>query len=161
MADSYTLHLLLDKSYYQACYDQSLPFNKNADLKKGLIVFLAALGFASFYVLENHYLGYFLFALIAIEFVAHRYQKAWWVARQRVNLNAGHEMQLDFNEQGITSTCRGKSKSVPWSEVDELIEVEKGALLAMKSGAKVYLPEDALNEELVGFINTNCSRKVS
>ena len=148
----YTTSYILNKEYFIESYEQSLPFSDRKKPKFGLVAFLIVLGLISIFMLQNNYLGYFLVALAALELVAFKYQRAWWVARQRLARAAGNEVQLNIDDQGLSTVFNGKKKVQAWHEVAQLIGTEKGIIVVNQKGHRQYLSNGILNDEVRDFI---------
>ncbi|MFY8273009.1 YcxB family protein [Pseudoalteromonas sp. SSDWG2] len=155
----YNTSYILNKEYFIESYEQSLPFSDRRKPKYGLVVFLAVLALFSIYQLQQHYVGYFLVALAVLEVVAFTYQKAWWVARQRLSRAAGNEVQLNVDEQGISTIFNGKKKLQSWSDIHDLIATDKGIIVVNNKGHRHYLSNSILNDEVIAFINTHKKQK--
>ncbi|WP_105254865.1 YcxB family protein [Pseudoalteromonas sp. T1lg75] len=149
---NYTTTYILNKDYFSESYEQSLPLSNRKQPKYGLILLLVALALFSILKLQNNYLGYFLFALALLEMVAYRYQKAWWIARQRLSRAAGHEVELKIDEQGIGTTANGKTRLLSWTDISEAVATDKGVVLVTAKGHSHYLSNAVLNDEVREFI---------
>ncbi|WP_105190612.1 YcxB family protein [Pseudoalteromonas sp. T1lg48] len=156
---NYTTTYILNKDYFSESYEQSLPLSNRKQPKYGLILLLIALALFSILKLQNNYLGYFLFALALLEMVAYRYQKAWWIARQRLSRAAGHEVELTIDEQGISTSANGKTRVLLWKNIREAVATEKGVVLVSGKGHSHYLSNTVLNDEVRDFILTQKKQK--
>ncbi len=148
----YNTSYILNKEYFIESYEQSLPFSDRRKPKYGLVVFLAALALVSIYMLQNNYLGYFLLGLAILEVIAFTYQKAWWVARQRLSRAAGNEIHLTIDEEGISTLCNGVKKRQVWNDIEQVLETELGIIIINDKGHRHYLSKATLNEESINFI---------
>lgn len=149
---NYSTTYILDKDYFLESYEQSLPLSNRKQPKYGLILLLVALALFSILKLQNNYVGYFLFALALLEMVAYRYQKAWWVARQRLSRAAGHEVELKIDEQGISTAANGKTRALAWTNISKTVSTDKGVVLVTNKGYRHYLSNAILNDQVREFI---------
>ncbi|WP_417714820.1 YcxB family protein [Pseudoalteromonas obscura] len=141
----------LDKQYFQECFDESVSFSQHHKPKYGLIGFLLVLGSLSHYLLEQAYLGNFLFVLAVIEGVSFYYRRPWWVARQMLSRASGSKVVLKIDEQGINAHNPYRAFQLQWQEIDNVIETKKGILLE-HGKYRQYISRQALNNETYAFI---------
>ena len=147
----YTEKFLLDKAYFQECFDESIQLGEHNKPKYFLLILLVSLGLFSIYGLNKHYLGNFLILLAVVECLAFYYRRPWWVARQMLSRASSSTITLKINETGIEATNPYKSYTVKWEEVDSIVETSKGIVLK-NSQYMQYLSSNALSTEARDFI---------
>lgn len=142
----------LNKPYFYECFDQSLPYSKQAKPKFLLLILLIVLGLVGIFGLEDHYLGTFLLMLALLECVAFYYRRTWWVTRQMFSRASGSEVTLYFDETGIKSENHYKSTHLPWHDIESVIKTDCGLLLKNKNGMQ-YLSNQILTPDIIAYIN--------
>ncbi|KID54753.1 hypothetical protein JF50_23020 [Pseudoalteromonas luteoviolacea] len=141
----------LDKQYFQECFDESVALSQHHKPKYGLIGFLLILGALSHYLINQAYLGNFLFVLAAIEGISFYYRRPWWVARQMVSRASGSKVSLEIDEEGIKAQNPYRAFELRWLEINQVIETNKG-LLIEHAKYRQYISRQALSQEAYDFI---------
>ncbi|KZN32623.1 YcxB family protein [Pseudoalteromonas luteoviolacea] len=141
----------LDKRYFQECFDESVKMSQHHKPKYGLIAFLISLGFLSHYLLNQAYLGNFLFLLGVLEGVAFYYKRPWWVARQMLSRASGSKVSLTIDEEGITAENPYRAFSVKWQDIHKVVKTEQGIIIQQQRHNQ-YISSKVLNDEVLSFI---------
>ena len=93
---------VLSRHYLAECFDQSLPYGKNAKpnyLFPGLLL-IAGAGLL-FFTEQPSVIGFILIALMILELIHIRFRRAWWLTRQMWGRSAGNVVELTIDESGI------------------------------------------------------------
>lgn len=147
----YTEKFVLDKPYFQECFDESIKLSDHNKPKYFLLVLLIALGLFSIYWLAEHYLGNFLILLAVVECLAFYYRRPWWIARQMLSRASGSTVELHIDETHIEAKNPYKHYQLTWQEIDSIIETEKGLIL--KSNKRMqYLSNRSISDDTRIFI---------
>lgn len=154
---SLSITYTLDKPYYYECFDESLPYSSQAKPKYPLLVLLISLGLLAFYMLENHYLGSFMFTLAIVECLSFYYKRPWWVTRQMLSRASGSEVTVSFDDEGVKAENPYKSYQLSWQQINEIIETERGYILKADKGMQ-YLSKQALNEAMTTALNKRATQ---
>ncbi|MBQ4814467.1 hypothetical protein A7985_15855 [Pseudoalteromonas luteoviolacea] len=141
----------LDKRYFQECFDESVKISQHHKPKYGLITFLVSLGFVSHYLLNQAYLGNFLFLLAVLEGVAFYYKRPWWVARQMLSRASGSKVTLIIDDEGIKTENPYRAFSVKWQDIQKVVKTEQG-LIIQQQRHNQYISGAILNDEVYEFI---------
>ncbi|MBQ4833891.1 YcxB family protein [Pseudoalteromonas sp. MMG010] len=153
----FTTSYILDKPYYKECFEQSLPYSKQAKPKYFLLMLLVTLGLFGIYGLNDHYLGSFLIMLAVLECVSFYYRQPWWVTRQMLSRASGSKVTLIFNEQGISSENHYKNYQLKWDEINSIIDTDQGIILK-NSKTMQYISKQILTTEILDFINKKATQ---
>ena len=154
---SLSITYTLDKPYYYECFDESLPYSSQAKPKYPLLVLLISLGLLAFYMLENHYLGSFIFMLAIVECLSFYYKRPWRVTRQMLSRASGSEVTVSFDDEGVKAENPYKSYQLSWQQINEVIETERGYILKADKGMQ-YLSKQALNEAMTTALNKRATQ---
>ncbi|MBQ4844028.1 MULTISPECIES: YcxB family protein [unclassified Pseudoalteromonas] len=147
----YTERFVLDKPYFQECFDESIQLGDHNKPKYFLLGLLITLGLFSIYGLEKHYVGNFLILLAVVECLAFYYRRPWWVARQMLSRASGSTVELNIDETQIEAKNPYKHYRLTWQNVDSIIETNKG--LVLKSNQRMqYLSNHSISEDTRAFI---------
>ncbi|GHE95228.1 YcxB family protein [Thalassotalea profundi] len=156
MMSVYKTTFILDKAYYQECYEESvakIPFHQ-AYFKAGILLLLG--GCFVLFTEINQYAAWFVFSLGVLEAVAQYYRKPWWVMRQMLSRASKAEVELVIDEISISTTSFYSEKIIKWSEIQALNETENGWIIVHPQG-RSYLSKQHLNAEVQQQL-TNMSR---
>jgi hypothetical protein len=147
----YSEKFVLNKSYFQECFDESIELGDHNKPKYFLLVLLVVLGLFSIYILAEHYLGNFLLLLAVVEGLAFYYRRPWWVARQMLSRASGSTVELHINGEHIEAKNPYKHYQLAWQEIDSIIETRKGLVLRSKKSMQ-YLSNQSISNETRAFI---------
>ncbi|KZN38857.1 hypothetical protein N480_11485 [Pseudoalteromonas luteoviolacea S2607] len=142
---------ILDKRYFQECFDESVKMSQYHKPKYALIAFLVSLGFVAHYLLSQTYLGNFLFILAVIEGIAFYYKRPWWVARQMLSRASGSKVLLTIDDEGIKAENPYRAFSVKWHDIEKVIKTEQG-LIIQQQRHNQYISGTVLNQDVYDFI---------
>jgi hypothetical protein len=149
----YNTHFTLSRDYLAECFDQSLPYGKNARanyLFPGLL--FAAGGGLVFLTDEPKFAGSALIALAVLELLHIRFRRAWWLARQMWGRSAGCEVKLTVDDHGVQTQSPYTQTSLLWGDIERVIETELGLILVARSGGQQYLSKSVFPAEWVSAI---------
>ncbi|MGH1429404.1 MAG: YcxB family protein, partial [Arenicella sp.] len=98
----YHTQFILSRDYLAECFDQSLPYGKNAkpNFLFPALLFASGLGLLAF-AKQSQFIGFILIALSVLELIHIRFRRAWWLTRQMWGRSANSEVQLNVDEEGI------------------------------------------------------------
>tara|TARA_B110000977_G_C11072737_1_gene490126 strand:+ start:2169 stop:2669 length:501 start_codon:yes stop_codon:yes gene_type:complete len=152
---NFTTKFNLSRDYLAECFDQSLPYGKNA---KPNYVFPAVL-FASgmsllFFTGEPKLIGSILAALAVLEIFHIWYRRAWWLARQMLGRSADSEVTLIITDTEIRTHSPYAQTTLLWADIERVIETDLGLILVAKSGGQQYLSKSLFSSELTNDIIT-------
>lgn len=150
---SYTL----DKPYFYECFDESLPYSKQAKPKYVFLIFLISLGLIAIYGMDKHYLGNFMIMAAVLECIAFYYRRPWWVTRQMLSRASGSKAHLTIDEQGFSSENPHKSYQIKWQKIDEIIFTQRGILLKSKQGMQ-YISNSVLSDDAINYIKKRAAK---
>jgi len=159
-AFSYTAEYVLDKSYFEECYQQSINpspspkrFIKTAIFALiGLVILmLDAISQSAISTKETYYLGFFFIGLAVVELLSIRFNKTWWLWRQMMSKAAGEQVNLTVDEQGIHSQSLHINQHILWTDVDCITETDLGWLIKLPKST-TYLSKACLNKSVIDFI---------
>ncbi|MGX9460790.1 YcxB family protein [Shewanella sp. A14] len=159
-AFSYTTEYVLDKSYFEECYQQSITVNPSAKrfLKTaifaliGLVVLMIdSISQTTISTKETYYLGYFFIGLAVVEFLSIRFNKTWWLWRQMISKAAGEKVSLTIDEKGINSLSPHVNQQILWTDIYRITQTDAGFLIALKQST-TYLSKRCLNQQAIDFI---------
>ncbi|WP_350995813.1 YcxB family protein [Shewanella sp. TB7-MNA-CIBAN-0143] len=160
-AFSYTAEYVLDKSYFEECYLQSIHpstspkrFIKTAIFALvGLaILMLDTLSPTSMSTKETYYLGYFFIGLAVVEFLSIRFNKTWWLWRQMMSKAAGEHVNLTIDDNGINSQSLHVNQQILWTDIYRITETDAGLLIKLQK-TTTYLSKRCLDKSAIDFIN--------
>ena len=143
----------LSREYLAECFDQSKPHGKSARPNYLLPALLLAVGSGALAFTEQpKVLGYLLVALGILELLHIRFRRAWWLARQMLSKSANARVELTINDDGITTESDYTRTTVPWSDIERVIETDLGLILVTESGGQQYLSKSLFTADLVNWI---------
>jgi hypothetical protein len=156
----YTAEYVLDKSYFEECYQQSV--NPNPSPKRfiktavfamiGLaILMLDAISSAAMSTKETYYLGYFFIGLAVVEFLSIRFNKTWWLWRQMMSKAAGEHVSLTIDDKGINSQSLHVNQQILWTDIYRITETDSGLLIKLEK-TTTYLSKRCLDKSAIDFI---------
>jgi len=149
----YNTHFTLSRDYLAECFDQSLPYGKNARanyLFPGLL--FAAGGGLVFFTNEPKFAGSALVALAVLELLHIRFRRAWWLARQMWGRSAGCEVKLTVDDHGVQTHNPYTQTALLWGDIERVIETDLGLILVARSGGQQYLSKSVFPAEWVSAI---------
>ena len=159
-AFSYTAEYILDKSYFEECYQQSVnpsPSPKRF-IKTSLfaLIGLAILMFDSISptamsTKETYYLGYFFIGLAVVEFLSIRFNKTWWLWRQMMSKAAGEHVNLTIDDNGINSQSLHVNQLILWTDIYRITETDVGLLIKLQK-TTTYLSQRCLDKNAIDFM---------
>jgi len=143
----------LSREYLAECFDQSLPYGKNATPNYLLPALLLAAGTGLlFFTEQTKIIGSMLIALAVLELLHTRYRRAWWLTRQMWGRSSGIEVKLTIDEGGIQTQNPYTQTALLWADIERVIETDLGLILVAKSGAQQYLSKSLFSAELISAI---------
>ena len=143
----------LSRSYLAECFDQSLPYGKNArpNYLFPALLFAAGAGLL-FFTEQPKVAGFMLIALTVLELVHIRFRRAWWLKRQMWGRSANSEVKLTIDEGGIQTQSSYAQTALLWADIARVIETDLGLILVAKSGARQYLSKSLFPAQLISEI---------
>lgn len=149
----------LSRDYLGECFDQSLPYGKNAkpNYLFPALLFAAGAGLL-FFTEQSRIVGSMFIALAALELIHIRYRRAWWLARQMLGKNADSEVKLNIDEDGVQTQNAGTQTALLWADIERVIETDLGLILVAKSGGQQYLSKSLFSAELISEIVAKASQ---
>jgi hypothetical protein len=144
---------VLSRDYLAECFDQSLPYGKNARPNYLFpAVLLAAGAGLLFFTQQPKVLGSILIALAVLELIHIRFRRAWWLTRQMWGRSADSEVKLTIDIDGIQTQSPYAQTSLSWAEIERVIETDLGLILVTKSGGQQYLSKSLFSADLISRI---------
>ncbi|WP_448565658.1 YcxB family protein [Thalassotalea ganghwensis] len=160
MSNVYQHQLVLDKAYYQECFEQSEQPKSFSQLYAKAIFFIVLGMVLVLFTEVNDYAAWFIFALGILEIVAQIYRKAWWVTRQMLSKESKTTVDLTIDEQHITTKSFYHQQRIAWQEISEIKPTEKGYLILHPAGAN-YLSKQHLNDWAEDLIRAHIKSQTS
>ncbi|MGI2108073.1 YcxB family protein [Shewanella frigidimarina] len=160
-AFSYTAEYVLDKSYFEECYQQSITPNISPKrfikttifaLVGLIILMLDTVSPTSMSTKETYYLGYFFIGLAVVEFLSIRFNKTWWLWRQMMSKAAGEHVNLTIDDNGINSQSLHVNQQILWTDIYRITETDAGLLIKLQK-TTTYLSKRCLDKSAIDFIN--------
>lgn len=149
----FSTQFTLSRDYLAECFDQSLPYGKNA---KPNYLFPALICGAGMGLLvftgQPAFVGWMLIALAVLELIHIRYRRAWWLTRQMWGRGDGSEVKLTLNEDGIQTQNGHTQSALLWADIARIIETDLGLILVADSGGQQYLSKSLFSAELISEI---------
>ncbi|WP_354623786.1 YcxB family protein [Psychromonas sp. MME2] len=143
----------LNREHLQECYDESLPFSKNKTPRYKFMALLIAAAIAIFIFTDDEdILGYFLLALVIVEWFSFRYRRAWWLTRQVWSRNSGNTIHLIIDDKGIEIKSVYNNSQLLWGDIANVEETSKGLLLIANNGGSHYISKSTISEQAKAFI---------
>jgi hypothetical protein len=147
---TFTTQFNLSRDYLAECFDQSLPYGKNAKPNYVYPALLLAGGASLlFFTGEPKLIGSMLIALAVLELFHIRYRRAWWLARQMLGRSADSEVTLTINDTEIRTHSPYAQTTLLWTDIERVIETDLGLILVAKSGGQQYLSKALFSVELI------------
>ncbi len=148
--EPFNTQFTLSRDYLAECFDQSLPYRKNAKFNYLLhaLLFTAGAGLL-FFTEQPKVVGIMLIALVVLELIHIRYRRAWWLTRQMWGRGSGSEVKLTIDEDGVQTQNPYTKTSLLWADIERVIETDLGLILEAKSGGKQYLSKSLFSAELI------------
>ena len=149
----FNTHFTLSRDYLAECFDQSLPYGKNArpNYLFPALLFAAGAGLLFFTEQPKIVSGMFI-ALAVLELIHIRFRRAWWLTRQMWGRGADSEVQLTIDEHRIQTQNVYTQTALLWADIERVIETDLGLILVAKSGGQQYLSKSLFSAELVSEI---------
>ncbi|ROS05445.1 YcxB-like protein [Sinobacterium caligoides] len=147
----YQASFVLDKAHFTECFEESNAgvSQKNNYLKAALFLLVAVV---MMMIGVDGYVVAIVLSLAALEAASVYYRRGWWVARQMLGRSAGSTVSLTVDDNGVHIHSSHVEQSVAWSELQRVLETNRGVLLEQKDGVKHYLSKAALTTEVVTFM---------
>jgi hypothetical protein len=146
----YNTQFTLSRDYLAECFDQSLPYGKNAKPKFLFSASLLALGAGALVFTEQpKFVGIILIALAVLELIHIRFRRAWWLTRQMWGESSDSEVKLTIDENGIRTQNPYTQTTLLWADVESLIETDLGLIFVAKYGGQQYLSKSLFSVELI------------
>jgi len=147
---TFTTQFNLSRDYLAECFDQSLPYGKNAKSNYAFPALLLAGGASLlFFTEEPTFIGSMLIAMAVLELIHIRYRRAWWLARQMLGRSADSEITLTINDTEIRTDSPYMQTTLLWTDIERVIETDLGLILVPKSGGQQYLSKVLFPTELI------------
>ncbi len=156
----YSTQFKLSRKYLAECFDQSLPHGKNASPNYLFPATLFVAGSALLIFIEQPKIaGFILIALAALELIHIRFRRTWWLTRQMWGRSANSEVRLTIDSDGIQTQNPYSQTSLPWADVERVVETDLGLILVAKSGGQQYLSKSVLSDELISEMTAQFREK--
>lgn len=150
---TFTTQFILSRDYLAECFDQSLPYGKNAKPNYVYPALLLAGGVSLLFLTgQPKFIGSMLIALAVLELFHIRYRRAWWLARQMLGRSADSEVTLTINDTEIRTHSPYAQTALLWIDIERVIETDLGLILVTKSGGQQYLSKALFSAELIAEI---------
>jgi len=147
---TFTTQFNLSRDYLAECFDQSLPYGKNAKPNYAFPALLLAGGASLlFFTEEPTFIGSMLIVMAVLELIHIRYRRAWWLARQMLGRSADSEITLTINDTEIRTDSPYTQTTLLWTDIERVIETDLGLILVPKSGGQQYLSKVLFPTELI------------
>ena len=149
----FSTQFILSRDYLTECFDQSLPYGKNAkpNYLFPALLFAAGAGLL-FFTEQPKVAGSMLIALAVLELIHIRFRRAWWLIRQMWGRSSGSEVKLTIDEDGIQTQNPYTQTALLWADIERVIETDLGLILVAKSGGQQYLSKSLFSAELISKI---------
>lgn len=150
---TFNTQFTLSRDYLAECFDQSLPYGKNAKANYLFPALLFAAG-AVLLLFTDQMKGAsgMLIALAVLELFHIRYRRAWWLARQMLGKSSNTLVTLSLDEDGVQTQNPYTKTTLLWADVERIIETDLGLILVAKSGTQQYLSKSLFAAELIAEI---------
>ncbi len=139
---------VLTKDYLAESFDESLPHSKTSSPN---FLFPAALFIVGFGLLvfsdQPGIAGWSFVALCVLELLHIKFRRGWWLFRQTWGKNNELEINLTIDEKSIRTHSPAAESEVLWSDLDQVIETDRGVILVTQTGHQQYLSKSLLPEE--------------
>jgi hypothetical protein len=146
----YNTQFTLSRDYLAECFDQSLPYGKNAKPNFLFSALLLAFGVGTLVFTEQpKFVGIILIALAVLELIHIRFRRAWWLTRQMWGKSSDSEVKLTIGEDGIRTQNPYTQTTLLWADVERLIETDLGLIFVAKNGGQQYLSKSLFSVELI------------
>ena len=149
---SFSTQFTLNKDYLAESFDQSLPHSKRARPNYWLPAAMFVFGVVLLQFTNEHYPGWMLIALAALELLHIRYRRAWWLMRQTWGKGDGVEVTLTVDEEGLRTESTLASTAFAWADIEKVIETDLGIILVTRSGGQQYLSKSLFPESVKNTI---------
>lgn len=149
----FNTRFILSRDYLAECFDQSLPYGKNARPNYLFPALLFGVGAGLlFYTQQPGVVGGILIALAVLELIHIRFRRAWWLTRQMWGRSADSEVSLTIDGDGIRTQSPYAQTSLSWADVERVIETDLGLILVTRSGGQQYLSKSLFSDDLISRI---------
>lgn len=150
---TFNTQFTLSREYLAECFDQSLPYGKNARPNYLFPALLFGTGSGLLFFTDQPTIaGVMLIALCAVELLHMRFRRAWWLARQMWGRSANSEVLLTIDEEGVKTQNPYTETALRWADIERIIETDLGLILVAKSGAQQYLSKSLFTATLISAI---------
>lgn len=149
----FSTQFTLSRDYLAECFDQSLPYGKNAkpNYLFPALLFAAGAGLL-FFTEQPKVVGILFVALAVLELIHIRFRRTWWLTRQMLGRSADSEVTLTIDEDGIQTQSAYSQTALLWADIEHVIEADLGLILVAKSGGQQYLSKSLFPTELISEI---------
>ncbi|QDP02428.1 YcxB family protein [Thalassotalea sp. PS06] len=152
----FTVSFELDKKYLGECFEQSRIEVKQSFLQKyakafillmiaGLIIQLNVEGMSK-------HLGAFFIILAVIEILSQIYARGWWVTRQMLSRNYGHQIEMTMSQESISWQGGKQTLSYQWSQIKAHQQTPLGLVLTTDDGARHYFSKSHFEDDSWQFL---------
>lgn len=143
----------LSRDYLAECFDQSLPYGKNAkpNYLFPALMFVAGAGLL-FFVEQYKTAGGVFIALAVLELFHIKFRRTWWLTRQMWGRSADIEVKLTIDDERVQTETSNAQTVFLWVNLERVIETDLGLILVEKSGGQQYLSKSLFSPELINEI---------
>lgn len=156
----YSTRYTLDKSVFAETYDETASAREfPAAYLKSFV--LGLLGMTVFSTEITPYIAWFLITLAVVDALSVYFHRPWWLARQMLSRASNQTIELELDNNGITSKSPYSHSEMKWKDVLSISQTSCGWLLC-HNGGKTYISKRFLTTEANRFIedmSANTSRK--
>ncbi len=151
--DPYCAQFVLSRDYLAECFDQSLPYGKNAKPNFLFPAFFFASGAALLLLTDEHRIvGISLIALAVLELLHIRFRRAWWLARQMWGASANSEVTLTVDDDGVHTQSPFVKTTLFWADVKQAIETDLGFILIDGNRNQQYLSKSLFPDGMMSVL---------
>ena len=150
--EPYQTDFTLTRDYLAESYDESLPHADNSRTGFAFPGILLMVGAALLIFTDQpEYGGWALVALGVVELMHIRFRRGWWLFRQTWGKNHELTVTLTIDQRGVETTSSLTTTTVPWSDITQVIETERGVILVTADGQQ-YLSKSVIGGDWLGVI---------
>ena len=148
----FTTEYILDKPFFEECYDQtSRPTKFPQAYFKALFFLVFGVIVIKFELLPSSYVGWFFIILCVIEVLSVYFKRTWWVWRQTYSTGSNSKVALQVNSRGVNYNSLANSRSIAWCDIDQLQQSDLGFIFHIGK-QRQYISKSCLNDEATAFI---------
>lgn len=148
----FTTEYILDKPFFEECYDQtSRPTKFPQAYFKALLFLIFGVIVIKFELLPSSYVGLFFIILCVIEVLSVYFKRTWWVWRQTYSTGSNSKVAFQVNSRGVSYNSLANSRSIAWCDIDQLQQSDLGFIFHIGK-QRQYISKSCLNDEAIAFI---------